>query len=136
MDRLPRVRLCGDEEGDYVVLQRYPGGVLRIAPERSGGLPEVVALKKTSIACPSQWEGTLDDGRVVYARYRHGELSVGVGDAIEGAVRNSTSDQALYADHVGDGLDGFMDFEELKVHLHGLLEFRADLVVENERPPN
>ena len=27
-----------------------------------------------------------------------------------------------------------MDFEELRVHLHGLLEFPADLVVEDERP--
>jgi hypothetical protein len=44
-------------------------------------------------------------------------------------------DQALYADYVGDALDGFMDFEELRTHLHGLLEFPADLVVENEREP-
>jgi hypothetical protein len=27
-----------------------------------------------------------------------------------------------------------MDFEELKTHLHGLLGFPADLLVENERP--
>lgn len=46
------------------------------------------------------------------------------------------SEHALYADHVGDGLDGFMNFEELKTHLHGLLEFPADLVVENEREPS
>jgi hypothetical protein len=44
------------------------------------------------------------------------------------------SDQALFADYVGEGLDGFMDFEELKTHLHGVLEFSTDLVVENERP--
>jgi hypothetical protein len=46
------------------------------------------------------------------------------------------SDRALYWDYVGDGLDGFMDFDELKVHLHGLLEFPADLIVGNERPPS
>ena len=135
MDELPHVRLSGDVQGDYVVLQRRAGGVLRIAPSHSGEQPKVTALKKTSTACPSQWEGTFKDGRAVYARYRHGELSVGVGDDIEEAVRNSTSDRALYADYVGDGLDGFMDLEELKVHLHGLLEFPADLVVENERAP-
>lgn len=28
-----------------------------------------------------------------------------------------------------------MDFEELRTHLYGLLEFPADLVVENEREP-
>ncbi len=42
----------------------------------------------------------------------------------------------MEADYLGDGLDGFMDFEELKVHLHGLLELPADLAVENERLPN
>lgn len=72
MNKLPRVRLSGDVEGDYVVLQQRAGGLLRVAPEQSHGLPKVVALKKTSIACPSQWEGTLEDGRAVYARYRHG----------------------------------------------------------------
>lgn len=74
----------------------------------------MVALKKTCIACPSQWEVTLEDGRVVYARYRHGALSVGVGVGIDEAIRNGMSDHALYADYVGDGVDGFMDFEELK----------------------
>jgi len=95
----------------------------------------VVALRNTSLACPSQWEGAFEDGRIIYARFRHGELSVGVGDDIEEAVRNGMADQALYADYFGDGLDGFMDFEELKVHLHGVLDFPMDLIVANERQP-
>lgn len=96
----------------------------------------VLALKKTSVACPSQWEGVLKDGRIVYARYRWGELTVGVGDGVDEAVRNGVSDQAVYAGPVGHELDGYMDFEELKAHLHGLLEFPATLIVENERPSN
>lgn len=136
MGKLPHVRLSGDLEGDYVVLRRHAGGILRIAPEHPDGRPKVLVLKKTSLACPSQWEGVLEDGRAVYARYRWGELSVGVGDGVDEAVRSGMSDQALYADPVGDGLDGYMDFEELKAHLHGLLEFPATLIVENERPAN
>ena len=128
-----RVRLSGDVEGDYVVLQRRAGGALHIAPAQPSGRLEVIALRKTSIACPSQWEGLLEDGRVIYARYRHGALSVGAGDDLDEAVRNSWTDQALFADYVGDGLDGFMDLEELKCHLHGLLEFPAELLVENAR---
>ncbi len=123
----PSVKLSGDVEGDYVVLQRRAGGVLRIAPKQPHGLPRLVALKKTCTACPSQWEGSLEDGRAIYARYRHGELSVGVGNDIDEAVGNSRSDQALYADYAGDGLDGYMDLDELKVHLHGLLEFPTNL---------
>lgn len=100
MGELPHIRLSGDLEGDYVVLQHHAGGVLRIAPEQPEGRPRVVALKKTCIACPSQWEGVLEDGRVIYARYRWGELSVGVGDGVDEAVRNGMSDGALYADPV------------------------------------
>ncbi len=97
-------------------------------------LPKVVALKNTCIACPSQWEGSLEDGRAVYVRYRHGALSVAIGNGVDEAVRNGMSDDALYAGYVGDELDGFMDFEELKTHLRGVMEFPLDLVVENERP--
>jgi hypothetical protein len=86
MDTLQHVRLSGDVEGDYVVLQRHAGGVLRIAPEQPERRLKVVALKKTSLACPSQWEGVLEDGRVIYVRYRWGELSVGVGDDVDEAV--------------------------------------------------
>ena len=136
MNKLARVRLSGDVDGDYVVLRQHAGGVLRLAPEQPNGLPKVVALEKMCFACPAQWEGTLEDGRTVYARYRGGALSVGIGKDIDEAIDNGMSDQALYADQVGYGLDGFMDFEELKTHLHGLLEFPVDLVVENEREPD
>lgn len=103
------------------------------ANTRISGGAKVIALKRTCLACPSQWEGNLEDGRAVYARYRHGELTIGVGDEIEEAVRRASSDVALYAEDVGDGLDGFMSFEELKAKLCGVLEFPAGLVVENER---
>ena len=93
-------------------------------------VPTVRTLKKTCLACPSQWEGALDDGRAVYARFRHGHLSVGIGETVEGAVDNAMSDQAVYEGEIGDGLDGFMDLEELKAHLHGLIEFPADLADE------
>jgi hypothetical protein len=133
MGELPQIRLSGDLEGDYVVLAERAGGVLKIAPTQPGGAPVVVALEKTCPACPSQWEGRLEDGRTIYARYRGGGLSVGVGDGIDEAVRNGMSEEAFYFEHVGDCLDGFMDFAELQTHLYGLLDFPKELEVENER---
>ena len=49
-------------------------------------------LIQTCELCPSQWEGNLEDGRMVYVRYRWGRLSVmashepsdDVDDALEG----------------------------------------------------
>jgi hypothetical protein len=133
MDELPRITLSGDMEGDYVVLAQRAGGVLKIAAAQPDGAPVVVALEKTCTACPSQWKGSLEDGRTLYARYRGGALSVGVGEGLDEAVHNGMSEEAFYFDHVGDGLDGFMNFEELRTHLYGLLDFPEDLEVKNER---
>ena len=94
----------------------------------------MLTLTKTCLACPSQWEGALDDGRAIYVRFRYGHLGVGIGDTLEEALGIAMSGQALYDAEVSDGLDGFMDLEELKGHLLGLLEFPADLTVENENP--
>lgn len=133
MDRPPRVKLSGELEGDYVVLAQRGSGSLLIAPVAAGGAPAVVAMKQTCNACPSQWEGELEDGRMLYVRYRGGELSAGVGEDIGAAVKNGRSEEALFFEHVGDGFDGSMTFEELKGHLQGLLEFPENLEVEGER---
>lgn len=130
MDRLPHIALSGDLEGDYVILAERAGGVLRIAPTQTDGVPTVVALKQTTLTCPTQWEGTLDDGRALYARSRRGEFSAGIGDEVGLAIDNSMSDKALCFEYVEDGP---MSFAELRAHLYGLLEFPEGLVVEGER---
>lgn len=132
MDGPARVTLSGDLEGEYVVLAHRVGNVLRIAPVPAAGAPVVTSLTKTCPACPSQWEGTLDDGRVLYARYRWGGLSVGLGEGIDEAVHNGRTEESLFNEQLGDGLDGFMSFEELRAQLSGLLDFPGDLVVEGQ----
>jgi len=132
MEKLARISVSGALEGEYVVLSHRRGNVLKIAPLPPDGLPVVTSLKKTCIACPSQWEGTLDDGRVLYVRFRWGELTAGLGERLEDAVKNSRSEDTLLLEHVGDGLDGFMKSEEMRGHLHGLLEFPEELVVEDD----
>jgi hypothetical protein len=97
---------------------------------------ELATLTRTSLACPSQWEGTLEDGRAIYVRYRHGELSVGIGRDIDDAVRNGMSDQALYTADIGDRLDGFMNTEELTTRLHGLLKLPADIAAQSQSQPD
>lgn len=128
METLPRIRITGDLDGDYVVLATRPNGQLKIAPEQPDGLPRIVTLRRTTWACPTQWVATLDDGRTVYARSRNGEFSVGVGDDLDDAIDKSSGPEALYFEYVEDGP---MGFDELRAHLYGLLEFPADLSVEN-----
>jgi len=135
MHGLPRIRLSGDLQGDYVVLRERGGGRLMVAPEQPDGLPVVASLKKTCTACPAQWEGKLEDGRALYVRYRWGELSVGAGEDGGAAIDNSMSEEGFHCERVGEGLDGYMDFEELKAHLYGLLDFGPALEAEDEREP-
>lgn len=123
---LPRIRVSGDFDGDYVVVAERANGQLRIAPESPSGLPRIVTLKQTTWACPTQWVATLADGRTVYARSRHGEFSVGVGTDLDDAILNSGGPQALYFEYVAESP---MGFEELRAHLYGLLEFPDDLQV-------
>lgn len=128
METLPRIRITGDLEGTYVVLAKRPNGQLKIAPEQPDGLPRIVTLKRTTWACPTQWVATLADGRTLYARSRHGEFSIGVGDDLDDAVLNGSGSEALYFEYVEDSP---MGFDEFRAHLYGLLEFPADLSVED-----
>ena len=71
--------------------------------------------------CPSLWEGMTVDGRPIYARYRHGCLSVRVGKqggSMDDAVR---SGKLLLKEVVGDDLDGFMTYADLKHHTKKLI---------------
>lgn len=129
---MPLIKVTGALEGDYVVLTNRAGGVLRIVPMPTDGLPVVTSLKMTCLAVPSQWEGELNDGRSLYGRYRHGLLRVGIGEDAKAAHTNSFPETAFYCEHIGDGLDGVMSSEELREHLCGLLEFADGLVVEGD----
>jgi hypothetical protein len=84
----------------------------------------VTTITQTCLACPSQWEGTADDGRVVYIRYRWGSLSIGVGRTLQEAVNADR-----WTLDYGDPIDGFLAYDELKTLIPGWLrlpEYCAD----------
>lgn len=68
-------------------------------------------ITRTCDACPSQWH-IVTEGRHYYARYRYGRLS----------LHRSTDDgwplgPELFAEQLGDDLDGCMEDEEMLAHL-------------------
>ena len=71
----------------------------------------VAELRKTCAACPAQWEGMTEDGMAIYIRYRWGFLSVSVGI------------ETIFCQRAGDSLDGYMEDDQLREHLRGVLEF-------------
>ncbi len=77
--------------------------------------------EQTCWACPTQWEGTLKDGRSFYFRYRWGTASLGVAPIGEDPVLhpNTTGEQ------LGDGLDGVLSTDDYRasfVRLFSALE--------------
>jgi hypothetical protein len=70
---------------------------------------KVIALKKTSVACPSQWEGKFDNGKIIYIRYRWGCFKISIGDSLYDAVSNSP----MYEEFIGDQYDGHMENKDL-----------------------
>lgn len=76
----------------------------------------VTTYTLTCGACPTQYEGTLHDGRCFYFRYRGGIASLGIGDSAAAAV----ADPNTVEDRIGDYLDGSMtepEFREVMVRL-------------------
>ena len=70
-------------------------------------------LKQTCIACPSQWEGELENGKFIYIRYRWGNLGYGIGENHDDAVKKYN-----YGEDVGDnGFDGEMNTEDMMRYL-------------------
>jgi len=76
-------------------------------------------LIKTCEACPSQWEGQLDDDLYLYIRYRWGVLSVGIGETLDEAIGNRN-----FLEKVGDTFDGVMSTSTMLSYLvkWGLIE--------------
>lgn len=80
----------------------------------------VVEYEQTSWACPSQWEGTTDEGWFVYARYRHGWFSLDHAPSREAWTKMWKDWEVLSGQH-GDDLDGVMSDEKLREITEGVV---------------
>ena len=69
----------------------------------------IVSLKQTSDACPSQWEGVTDEGKTVYIRYRFGGLTVQVGLDLGLAVVS----EPIFSIGIGHSMEGIMSKEDM-----------------------
>ena len=67
----------------------------------------------TCSACPSQWEGFLEDGRMFYARYRWGHLTLDLSIEPTDDVYTAMDGEEIISKTIGDQYDGVMTTEEL-----------------------
>ncbi len=81
---------------------------------------EISTLKQTGYGCPSQFNGITADNREVYVRFRWGKLGV----YIDG--------QKLIDKQLSDGLDGIINYKEVKENFNDLIKWPEELSVDNE----
>ena len=94
-------------------------------PERSQPLPisfppEVMKLVQTCECHPSQWEGWTSDGRVIYVRFRHAQLRIGVAPDYR-RTPPTTLFVARYPGEHGD--DGYLRYETLQHLTEGIVDW-------------
>ena len=76
--------------------------------------PKIKKLTQTCGACPSQWEASTDDGRMIYIRYRWGGLSVSISKEITDDIYDAIDGDNLFCETLGDSFDGLMSEEAMK----------------------
>ena len=91
---------------------------------------KLVALSRTCMACPSQWDGQLDNDRPVYFRHRSGKFRAYLGPVGGDAWSAVLAERPILECSYGDEWSGDMTDEQL-VEL--LIENGWEVELENGR---
>lgn len=75
---------------------------------------KVKEIFNTCSACPAQWEGTLEDGRMIYVRYRRGAFTVDISDRKTTDIFDAVNGERIIAMQIGGEFDGYMEDVEMK----------------------
>jgi hypothetical protein len=101
-------------------LQPRGDGPQRFQPLPISFPPEVMNLVQTCECHPSQWEGWTSDGRVIYVRFRHGRLWIGLAPD----YRHTTPAMLFVARYPGDnGDDGYLRYDTLQRLTEGIVDW-------------
>lgn len=75
---------------------------------------KIQELTQTCDACPAQWEGTTDDGRAVYVRFRWGYLSVCLSPQPSEDVDDAVGGDEVFGAQLSDDMDGWLSYDRLR----------------------
>jgi len=78
-------------------------------------------IQKTCDCCPSQWEITLKDGKMVYVRYRWGHLTIRISKDKTNKIEDAINGIIIYHKQLGNGFDGYMKTRVMKRYLKAAL---------------
>lgn len=79
-------------------------------------------MVKTCEACPSQWEIKLEDGRMMYGRYRWGCLTLSISESETDDIYDAVSGEVILSEDIGEtGYEGCLSTEEFLERINGVL---------------
>lgn len=81
------------------------------------GSTEVISLQCKHPQCPAIYEGKLEDGRMIYVRYRWGYFSIRVSDTATNNANEAMTGEEVYGEAIGGDFDGAMDESEVLDYL-------------------
>jgi len=86
-------------------------------------------LEKTCEACPAQWEGTLEDGRTIYIRYRWSTLEVRVSKTKTNDIMEAVRGVTIFSEHIGgeEALDGSLELKQLKQITRKVIDWKKSV---------
>ena len=84
---------------------------------------EVVSIKQTCLASPSQWQGKTKHGKMVYARYRFGTLTVSVSHSKTDNLSEAVTGLKIYNKDLGSEYDGYLSYLDLIAQTHHLFHW-------------
>ena len=105
----------------HVVSQLQPGDQPEpFRPLSISFPPEVVNLVQTSERHPSRWEGWTSHGCVIYVRFRHGRLWIGLAPD----YWRTAPTMLFVARYPGDDGDaGYLRYETLQLLTEGIIDW-------------
>lgn len=89
---------------------------------------KVITIERTCEACPAQWEGSLEDKRMIYIRYRWGWLSVRVSKEATDDIADAVRGKEIFGMYYGNDMDGTMLFETLMRLTENALDFSKIII--------
>lgn len=79
-------------------------------------------------ACPFQIDALTSDDRLIYGRYRFGNLSVQIGESGDRSEFAAVRGKEILRKEVGGEYDGCMSLETFKEHTKTTLDFSETVV--------
>lgn len=83
----------------------------------------VLRIQRTTECSPAQWQGTIEDGRCLYVRFRYGMLTAGVGDNFENAAGHAMSGHPLIRIDTAEMTADEMDNDEMMLRTGSVLDW-------------